>query len=87
MVAIQYTETFLRDARRLPADIRERLVQQTDRFREDQHDPRLHAKALHGRLAGTSSFWVTRNYRVLYRPLADGAFVFLAVDDRKDIYR
>ena len=87
MVSVQYTDSFLRDARQLSPDTRKLLVRQVDRFRSDPDDPRLHVKQLHGRLTGTRSFRVTRNFRVLYRTLARRTFVFLAVDDRKDVYR
>ena len=87
MVSVQYTDAFLRDARRLPADAQDLLIRQTDRFRRDPGDIRLHVKRLHGRFAGLWSFRVTRNYRVFYRDTDRRSFVLLTVDDRKDVYR
>lgn len=86
-IEIVYAQSFLRDARRLPHDVQDRLREQVERFRADPLDPRLHAKQLHGRLEGCSSFRITRNYRALYRAIDHRAYVLLAVDDRKNIYR
>lgn len=86
-VEIVYTQSFLRDAQRLPRDVRKRLQEQVEHFRVNPLDPRLHAKALHGRLEGYSSFRITRNYRALYRRNGQTVYILLAVDDRKDIYR
>jgi addiction module RelE/StbE family toxin len=86
-VEIIYAQSFIRDAQRLPRDAQERLQEQVERFRANPLDPRLHAKALHGRLEGYSSFRITRNYRALYRWSGQAVYILLAVDDRKDVYR
>ncbi|MDO8463616.1 MAG: type II toxin-antitoxin system mRNA interferase toxin, RelE/StbE family [bacterium] len=86
-VMLVYTRTFLRDAARLPHDIRARLLVQVEHLRNNPADARLHHKKLHGRLEGLESFRITRNYRVLYRHQQQMTYLLLAVDDRKDIYR
>jgi len=87
MIEVKYSRNFLKVAAKLPTKIYQKLEEQDSVFRQDPQDPRLRGKALTGQLKGLYSFRVSRNYRVLYRPLGQGRFLFYDVDDRKNIYR
>lgn len=83
---IHYSSDFTREFRALPKEIQRLAIRQEQIFRHDPNDPRLHTKALKGRLKGLYSFRVTRNYRVLYAWKEKDQVLFYEIGDRKYIY-
>ncbi len=80
-------KSFLKDASNLPLKIKELLLRQTDIFRTDQHDTRLHVKKLSGKFNGFYSLRLTSEYRVIYCFESKDEAVFVEIGHRKDIYR
>ena len=70
---IHYTFAFRRAYKRLPRRIQDVLDRKDRMFRENPFHPMLRTHKLHGPLAGEWSFWVTRDYRVLFEFVRDGA--------------
>ncbi len=83
---IHYTSNFIKGFKSLPKKIKELAAQQESIFRADPNDPRLHLKALKGKLKGLYSFRVTRNYRVLFTWKDKENVLFYEIGDRKFIY-
>ena len=83
---IHYTSHFVKGFKKLPKKIKEMAAEQENIFRQNPHDPRLHAKPLQGRLKGFLSFRVTRNYRVLFAWQDQHNVLFYEIGDRKFIY-
>jgi mRNA-degrading endonuclease RelE of RelBE toxin-antitoxin system len=84
--AIHYTTHFIKGFRSLPKKIQEFAVKQESYFQKDPNDPRLHVKALKGKLKGLYSFRITRNYRVLFSWKDKSNVLFYEIGDRKFIY-
>lgn len=83
---IHVTSEFRKGFETLPKKIKELAAKQESIFRQDSSDPRLHLKALKGRLKGLYSFRVTRNYRVLLAWKDRENVIFYEIGDRKFIY-
>ncbi len=83
---IHYTSAFVKGFKKLPKDIKALTVEQEQIFRNNPQDPRLHLKALKGRLKGLYSFRITRNYRVLFAWKDKENVLFYEIGDRKFIY-
>lgn len=87
MAAILTTPHFDRQLKSLDTVMRRRLQASVDWFITNPKDPRLHVKKLSGRFQEYWSFRVGHNFRVMFRPLDNARFLFLDIDDRKEIYR
>ncbi len=85
-LTIHYTSAFVNGFKKLPKDIKALAVEQEQIFRNNTQDPRLHLKALKGRLKGLYSFRITRNYRVLFAWKDKENVLFYEIGDRKFIY-
>lgn len=83
---IHYTSHFIKSFKKLPKEIQKLAARQEEIFRSNPDDPRLHSKALKGRLKDLYSFRVTRNYRVLFAKKEEGVYLFYEIGDRKFIY-
>ncbi|OGQ04328.1 MAG: hypothetical protein A3F82_10355 [Deltaproteobacteria bacterium RIFCSPLOWO2_12_FULL_44_12] len=83
---IHYTPHFVKGLKKLPQKVQELAIRQEEIFRKNPQDPRLHIKILKGRLAGLSSFRVTRNYRVLFAKKEKDVYLFYEIGDRQYIY-
>lgn len=87
MAVILTTPHFDRQLEGLDESVRVLLKSCLERFQPNKNDPRLRIKKLSGRFKDYRSFRVGRNFRVLFRPLGNERYLFLDIDDRKDIYR
>jgi mRNA interferase RelE/StbE len=85
---VSYTETALKQLRKLDRQVARRLVEFLDERAAGQADPRSLGKALTGPVLG--SFWRYRigDYRIIC-DLRDGALVILVLElgNRKDVSR
>ncbi|MCD6193308.1 MAG: type II toxin-antitoxin system mRNA interferase toxin, RelE/StbE family [Candidatus Aminicenantes bacterium] len=69
MITLEYTKTFLKEAKHLPKTLKPKLAEQLSRLSENPFDARLHTKPLKGKLVGFYSFRITREYRVIFELL------------------
>lgn len=84
---IVYSQGFLRDVRKLPRDIQEKLAALLSIVVQDVFNPVLHTKSLSGKLKGFLSFRITRDYRTGFKIEKGGVVRLLAADNRKNIYK
>ena len=82
---IHYTSDFQKAYKKLPKRINELVNHKDKLFRENAFHPSLDTHKLSGELAGLWSFWITRQYRVLFEFIKDGA-IFYDVGTH-DIYK
>ncbi len=87
MIAVLYHKNFLKSVKNLPEFQQKKLSKLIEVLRENPFNPLLHTKRLTKELAGSLSFRVTRNWRVIFQFLNPGAVQLLRVKHRKDIYR
>ena len=82
---VHYTSDFRRAYRKLPRNIQDAVDKKDKLFRSNPYHSGLNTHKLHKPLEGLWSFWVTRNYRILFEFIEDGA-IFYDVGTH-DIYR
>lgn len=73
---IHYASDFQKAYRKLPRRIQDAVDRKDALFREDCFHPSLRTHKLHGPLRGLWSFWVTREYRVLFEFVKDGIIFY-----------
>ena len=76
IVRIHYTSDFRKSYHKLPSRIQDIIDRKDIFFREDPFHPILRTHKLHGPLNGLWSFWITREYRVLFEFAKDGAIFY-----------
>lgn len=84
---IVYGAGFLKDVRKLPREVQEKLSDLFPLLRVDAFDSRLHTKALSAPLVGRFSFRITRDWRVGFRFTAPRTIHLLVADRRDRIYK
>ena len=72
--------------RGLPKDVQKIAVRKFLLFEENPSHPSLHTHKLKGDLAQFLSFYVTKNYRVLFRFLEGNEVIYYDIDTH-DIYK
>ena len=87
MITLEYTKTFLKEARNLPKTLKPKLAEQLERLSKNPFDPQLKTKPLKGKLAGYYSFRITREYRVIFEFLTPTTIKLFTLAHRKDIYK
>lgn len=73
---IHYTADFRKAYKKLSRSIQDAVDRKDFLFRENQFHPGLRTHKLHGPLDGLWSFWVTRDYRILFEFIKDGAIFY-----------
>jgi len=76
ILRIHYTSDFRRAYRKLPKRIQEAVDRKDALFRKDAFHPSLRTHKLYKPLDGLWSFWITRNYRVLFEFVKGGAIFY-----------
>lgn len=87
MIYLIYHSGFLKDFKKLPKAVQQKLAELELLFKMNAFHPGLHTKKLAGKLKPFYSFRVTRDYRVVFEITAPSEITFLAVKHRRDIYR
>ena len=87
MIKILYSERFIKSARKLPKNQKEKLTDLLGIMKENPFHSKLHSKPLTGKLSGLYSFRITRDWRVVFHFLSPEEINLLEVGHRKDIYR
>lgn len=82
-----YDKDFVKDVRKLPGRIQNKLSELLEILKENVFDPRLHTKPLSDPLHGMFSLRVTRDYRIGFKIRAPHVIQLLAVDTRDKIYQ
>ncbi len=70
---IHYTSDFRKAYKKLPHEIQNTIDRKDKIFRGNPFQPSLKTHKLHGPLSGLWSFWITRDYRILFEFVKDGA--------------
>ena len=86
-MTIVYGSSFLKSAKKLPANSREKLAYLISLFQKNPFNPLLHTKSLSGSLSGLYSFRITRDWRVIFQFVDTNTTKLLLVGHRKDIYQ
>ena len=73
---IYYTSDFRTAYRKLPTRIQNAVDHKDKLFRINPFQPSLRTHKLRGELGGLWSFWITRDYRVLFEFVKDGAIFY-----------
>ncbi|MEK7500533.1 MAG: hypothetical protein AAB642_00190 [Patescibacteria group bacterium] len=84
---IIYDKDFVKDTRRLPVELQNKLADLIVILGWDAFDPLLHTKPLGAPLQGFFSFRITRDYRVGFRFYSTHVVQLLAADRRDKIYK
>ncbi|MBU4332505.1 type II toxin-antitoxin system YoeB family toxin [Patescibacteria group bacterium] len=87
MVKLVYGKKFLKSAKKLPKEQREKLAELLEVFENNPFNPILHSKALARELIGFYSFRITRDWRVIFRFITAFEIQLIIAGHRKDIYR
>lgn len=82
---IYYTSDFRKAYKKLPRNIQDATDRKDRLFRRDPYHPSLRTHKLHGPLDGLWSFWITRDYRILFE-LVKGSVIFYDVGTH-EVYR
>jgi toxin HigB-1 len=77
---------FERKFKRLPREIQKVAVRKIFLFEDNPSYPSLHTHKLKGDLSTYWSFYITKNYRVLFRFLEDNEVIYYDIDTH-DIYK
>jgi mRNA-degrading endonuclease RelE of RelBE toxin-antitoxin system len=85
-VRVIYSGKFLKAAASLPLKIQTRLDSLVAILSEDPFHPLLHSKPLGGKLTGSYSFRITRDWRGIFVFEAKDVVKLAKVGNRKDVY-
>lgn len=84
---VWYSDSFIKDAKKLPREVQNKLAELILILQEDAFDPRLHSKPLSVPLQGVFSFRITRDYRVGFEFSGPFIIKLLITDKRDQIYK
>ena len=84
---IVFDKNFISLTKKLPKDIKLKLVEKIELLRNNPFNSKLHTKHLSGELHGFLSFRINRDYRVIFNFLDTNTLRLFLVKHRKDIYK
>lgn len=84
---VELSSNFLKRARRLSPEEKQKLSQRTEWFRKDPRDPRLKMHALTGKLKGLYSFSITYGKRITYVLVGLNTALFTDLGSHDEVYR
>ncbi|OHA71285.1 MAG: hypothetical protein A3F15_01540 [Candidatus Wildermuthbacteria bacterium RIFCSPHIGHO2_12_FULL_40_12] len=87
MYQLVFGKSFLRTAERLDNKLKPKLKSSLDILLKNPFYPTLHTKHLTGKFSGYHSFRLGRDYRVIFKFVANEEIRLLDVGHRKDIYK
>ncbi|MBI2626763.1 MAG: type II toxin-antitoxin system mRNA interferase toxin, RelE/StbE family [Parcubacteria group bacterium] len=87
MIRIVYGSRFLRSAKKLDNELKQKLAECIAILQRNPFNSHLHTKSLTGGLTGFFSFRITRDWRVIFKFLDPEIIQLIDVAHRKDIYR
>lgn len=83
---IAYTASFLKMLDKLELNLQNEVIEKTELFKDRKNHKSLKVHKLHGRFAGSYSFYVNYKIRIAFDYLNKEEVVFLLVGDH-DIYK
>ena len=86
MIKIRKVKSFIKAFDRLPKRIKPITIEKIRIFSEDRHNSELHDHALKGRMKGKRAFWITNDFRIVYR-IENDIFVFLDTGKHTQVYQ
>lgn len=86
MIKLIFTKRVLRESRKLPTKLQEKLGSRFEILKEDPFHPILRTKLLSGNLSGFYSFRITREWRVIFQFLTPDIIKVLHIGHRKYVY-
>ncbi len=84
---IIYDSDFIKDVRRLPVELQNKLADLLLILKRDPFDSLLHTKSLSAPLQGLFSFRITRDYRVGFKFNSSHTIQLLVADRRDKVYK
>lgn len=84
---VELSSHFLKRARNLSTQEKQKLSQHTEWFRQNPRDPRLKNHALTGKFKGLYSFSLTYGKRVTYILIDNQTALFIDVGSHDEVYR
>jgi len=81
MIALEYAPAFLRQLKKLPAELQEEAAEKILLFRNKSNHRQLKVHKLKGELAGKWSFSVNYRNRIVFKWLSDESVGLLAIGD------
>jgi plasmid maintenance system killer protein len=86
ILKVHSTSEFEKSFRKLPVHIQDLATKKDKWFRQDAFDRRLHTHKLKGELSGYWSYYINRQYRILFRFLNGGEVIYYDIGTH-DIYK
>ncbi len=86
MIEIILENSFTKAVEKLPKNVKVKILDLIDLFKENPYHSLLHVKQLTGNLNGKYSFRITRDWRVIFIFESRNIIRLLDVGHRKDIY-
>lgn len=83
---ICYKPSFVRDFKKLPAELQEEVLEKVELFKDTENHKKLKVHKLKGRLGDYYSFSVTYSHRIVFEYESKNEIVFLAIGDH-DVYK
>ena len=83
---IEYSIKFVKELKKLPADITKIAIEKEKIFKTNPLHPSLRLHQLQGKLAGIWSISITKNHRIFFERMPSGDIVFVSVG-KHDIYK
>lgn len=84
---VELSSNFLKRAKRLSTEEKQRLSERTEWFRKDPHDPRLKTHALTGTLKGLYAFSISYGKRVVFVMVGKHTALLTDVGSHDRVYR
>jgi len=78
---ISYKPSFVREFKKLPAELQEEALERIDLFRNEKNHEKLKVHKLKGRLKDFHSFSVTYSHRIVFSYESKKEVVFIAIGD------
>lgn len=79
MLALAYSDKFLKKAARLPAKLLALADEREVLFKKDPFHPSLRTHKLHGKEKGTRAFWINQKYRIKFIFVGEQSVLFLDI--------
>ncbi len=82
---IVYHKTFLKDVKKLPKKVKERLKERILIFGADKFNPVLNNHALKGRYQGYRSINITGDFRAIFK-ITPSEAIFVTINSHSNLY-
>jgi addiction module RelE/StbE family toxin len=76
IIRVYYTSDFRKAYKKVPERVQDMVDRKDKLFRKNPFERNLQTHKLHGPLHGLWSFWITRDYRVLFEFVKEGAIFY-----------